>query len=105
LAEFNMIEPEMAFADLQDNMRNAEAYVKAIVRHVLKECEEDLAFFEKFYDKTLMARLKTVRVWDLCLGRGGWRAIITACRLHRHLQKRHIPLESPRRNRSPIFLT
>ncbi|TFJ87667.1 hypothetical protein NSK_001017 [Nannochloropsis salina CCMP1776] len=60
LAEFNMIEPEMAFADLQDNMRNAEAYVKAIVRHVLKECEEDLAFFEKFYDKTLMARLKTL---------------------------------------------
>jgi len=76
LAEFNMIEPEMAFADLQDNMRNAEAYVKAIVRHVLKECEEDLAFFEKFYDKTLMARLNTVRVWDLFSeGVGGERSL------------------------------
>ncbi|KAM3576217.1 hypothetical protein VYU27_001925 [Nannochloropsis oceanica] len=60
LAEFNMIEPEMAFADLKDNMRNAEAYVKAIVGHILKECGEDLAFFEKFYDKTLVGRLNTL---------------------------------------------
>jgi len=70
LAEFNMIEPEMAFADLRDNMANAEAYVKAIVGHVLKECGEDLAFFEKFYDKTLVGRLNTVG----CKGgrEGGW---------------------------------
>ena len=67
LAEFNMIEPEMAFADLRDNMANAEAYVKAIVGHVLKECGEDLAFFEKFYDKTLVGRLTTVRWGE------GWR--------------------------------
>ncbi len=60
LAEFNMIEPEMAFADLQDNMSNAEAYVQAIVKHVLAHCQEDLAFFEKFYDKTLLARLNTL---------------------------------------------
>lgn len=74
LAEFNMIEPEMAFADLKDNMRNAEAYVKAIVGHTLKECGEDLAFFEKFYDKTLVGRLNTVKLGRGEIGREGGRA-------------------------------
>ncbi len=55
-----MIEPEMAFADLRDNMANAEAFVKSVVGHVLEKCGEDLAFFEKFYDMTLLARLNTV---------------------------------------------
>lgn len=61
LAEFNMIEPEMAFADLQDNMANAEAFVKSVVGHVLDTCGEDLQFFGKFYDKALLDRLNTVR--------------------------------------------
>lgn len=56
-----MIEPEMAFADLKDDMANAEAFVQAVVRHVLQECAEDMAFFQKFYDKTLLQRLQTVR--------------------------------------------
>jgi asparaginyl-tRNA synthetase len=60
LAEFNMIEPEMAFADLQDDMANAEGFVKAVVGHVLQHCQEDLTFFEKFYDKGLTDRLQTV---------------------------------------------
>ncbi|GBF89590.1 asparaginyl-tRNA synthetase [Raphidocelis subcapitata] len=46
LAEFWMIEPEIAFADLEDDMACAEAYLKHCTRHILKHCEEDLAFFE-----------------------------------------------------------
>jgi len=60
LAEFHMIEPEMAFADLFAAMGNAEAYVKYVVQHVLLHCVEDLAFFEKFNDKNLLARLDTL---------------------------------------------
>lgn len=56
-----MIEPEMAFADLRDNMANAEAFVKSVVGHVLEKCGEDLQFFAKFYDKALLDRLNTVR--------------------------------------------
>jgi asparaginyl-tRNA synthetase len=58
LAEFNMIEPEMAFADLQDDMDNAEAFVKHVTAHVLQNCEDDLAFFSQFYDKELLGRLE-----------------------------------------------
>lgn len=57
LAEFHMIEPEMAFADLFAAMDNAEGYVKHTVKHVLKTCQTDLDFFGKFMDKTLMERL------------------------------------------------
>ena len=60
LAEFNMIEPEMAFADLTADMANAEAFVKSVVEYVLENCKEDLTFFSKFYEKTLMERLNTV---------------------------------------------
>lgn len=47
LAEFWMIEPEMAFYDLEDNMNLAEEFVKSVVSHVLENCEDDLAFLEK----------------------------------------------------------
>lgn len=57
LAEFHMIEPEMAFCDMFQAMTNAENYVKHVVRHALKVCETDLAFFGKFMDKTLSQRL------------------------------------------------
>eukprot|EP00908_Phaeocystis_cordata_P004601 Transcript_14997.p1 GENE.Transcript_14997~~Transcript_14997.p1 ORF type:complete len:582 (-),score=276.45 Transcript_14997:123-1868(-) len=57
LAEFWMIEPEMAFADLQDDMDNAEAFVKFAVAKALQECREDLEFFEKFYEEGLLAKL------------------------------------------------
>ena len=46
-----MIEPEMAFADLSDDMDNAEAYVKYVVRHVLDTCADDLTVFTNFVDK------------------------------------------------------
>jgi asparaginyl-tRNA synthetase len=60
LAEFHMVEPEMAFADLDSAMDNAEGMVKFVVKHVLDSCDEDLTFFNKFYDKELKTRLTKV---------------------------------------------
>lgn len=60
LAEFNMVEPEMAFADLESSMDNAENMLKYVVGEVLEKCGEDLTFFTKFYDKELKARLEKV---------------------------------------------
>lgn len=57
LAEFHMLEPEMAFADLEAAMDNAESMLKFTVSSVLESCDEDLTFFSKFYDKKLKARL------------------------------------------------
>ncbi len=59
-AEFWMVEPEMAFADLNDYMDTAEAMVKYVIRFVMKECPEDLAFFNKFVDTGLIERLNNV---------------------------------------------
>ena len=58
LAEFWMIEPEMAFADLQDDMDNAEAFVKFAVAQALEHCPDDLEFFDQFYEKGLLDKLK-----------------------------------------------
>lgn len=59
-AEFWMIEPEMAFADLSDDMDVAEAMVKYIIRHVMKTCSDELAFLNNFVDKGLIDRLNNV---------------------------------------------
>ena len=59
-AEFWMIEPEMAFADLSDDMDVAEAMVKHIIRHVMKTCPDELAFLNSFVDKGLLSRLNNV---------------------------------------------
>ncbi len=58
LAELWMIEPEMAFADLKDNMDNAENYIKYVIQYVFDNCYEDLQFFDKFIEKNLIQRLK-----------------------------------------------
>lgn len=58
LAEFHMVEPEMAFADLDSAMENAEQMLKFVVKHVVENCQEDLTFFQKFYDKGLITRLE-----------------------------------------------
>lgn len=58
LAEFNMVEPEMAFADLDSAMNNAENMLKFVVGEALEKCNEDLDFFTKFYDKGLKDRLQ-----------------------------------------------
>ena len=61
LAEFWMVEPELAFADLQDDMDCAEAYLKHCLLHVLEHCDEDLEFFEKNIAKdNLRERLRSV---------------------------------------------
>jgi len=58
LAEFHMVEPEMAFCDLNGAMDNAEAMLKFTVKRVLDNCQEDLGFFQQFYDKGLQKRLE-----------------------------------------------
>jgi len=60
LAEFWMIEPEMAFYDITDNMDLAEDFLKSLVSYALEHCFDDLEFLQKMYDKELIARLKGV---------------------------------------------
>ena len=60
LAEFWMIEPEVAFYDINDNMDLAEDFIKYCVRWALDNCQEDLAFLNKMVDKTLLDRLHFV---------------------------------------------
>jgi asparaginyl-tRNA synthetase len=64
LAEFWMIEPEMAFYALEDNMRLAEDFLKFIIRYVLDHCREDLEFFNQFIEKTVLATLEHVAESD-----------------------------------------
>ena len=59
-AEFWMIEPELAFADLSDDMNCAEDMVKFIISYVMEHCEEELAFLNKFVDTGLLDRLNNV---------------------------------------------
>ena len=59
-AEFWMIEPEMAFADLEDDMETAEAMIRFIIRSVLDQCPEEMAFLNRFVDPGLIARLEGV---------------------------------------------
>lgn len=60
LAEFWMIEPEMAFADITDNMDSAEGYLKYVLNYVMENCEEDMQFFEKHVSPGLLERLQKV---------------------------------------------
>ena len=59
-AEFWMIEPEMAFADLNDYMDTAEAMVKYIINRTLERCPQEMEFFNQFVDKGLLERLNNV---------------------------------------------
>ena len=59
-AEFWMIEPEIAFADLTDNMRLAEDMIKYIIAYVLENAPEEMNFFNQFVDKGLLDRLNNV---------------------------------------------
>ncbi|MFO7844567.1 MAG: asparagine--tRNA ligase [Bacteroidales bacterium] len=60
LAEFWMIEPEMAFYDIHDDMDLAEDFLKYLVSYALENCAEDLEFLNKMFDKELIERLKFV---------------------------------------------
>ncbi len=63
-AEFWMIEPEIAFADLNDNMELAWDMIKYIINHVLKKCRQELEFFNNFVDKGLLERLEKLVASD-----------------------------------------
>jgi aspartyl/asparaginyl-tRNA synthetase len=80
-----MIEPEIAFCDLNLNMRVAEHMVKAVIEAVLAKCDEDMAFFHKRVDEGLMARLQKT------LAGRPHAAVCRACRVSRvvRLTKRH----------------
>lgn len=55
-----MIEPEMAFADINDNMENAEAYLKFVLAYVLEPCELELNFFDQFISKGIVERISAI---------------------------------------------
>lgn len=59
-AEFWMVEPEIAFADLSDDMNLAEDMIKFVIKYVMVECEQDIAFLNQFVDKGLIERLTAV---------------------------------------------
>ena len=63
-AEFWMVEPEMAFCDLHDDMDVAEAMLKYVIRSVMDNCPDELAMLNKFVDKGLLARLEHVASSD-----------------------------------------
>lgn len=64
LAEFWMIEPEMAFYDLDDNMELAEDLLKYLIQYALDNCMEDIEFLNKMFDPELIERLKLVAQSD-----------------------------------------
>lgn len=64
LAEFWMIEPEMAFYEIKDNMDLAEEFLKYLINYALTHCADDLAFLESMYDKELTDRLRFVVAHD-----------------------------------------
>jgi asparaginyl-tRNA synthetase len=63
-AEFWMIEPEIAFADLQDDMRLAEDMVRGVIDKVMEQAPDELVFLNEFVDKQLISRLNHVRTSD-----------------------------------------
>lgn len=60
LAEFWMVEPEIAFADLEDDAALAEDFLKFVIQKVMTDCEDDIAFFNEHVDKNLISRLQAV---------------------------------------------
>ena len=64
VAEFWMVEPEMAFCDLEGNMDLAEEIIKYLTSYILDECKDDLELFAKFVDKSLMSTLENVASSD-----------------------------------------
>lgn len=60
LAEFWMIEPEVPFCELTDNMQLAEEFIKAIIRDTLEQCPEDMQFFQERIDPTVLATARTI---------------------------------------------
>ena len=59
-AEFWMIEPEIAFADLGDDMQLASDMIKYVLKYVMEQCPDEMQFFNNFYDKTLIERINNI---------------------------------------------
>ncbi len=64
IAEFWMIEPEMAFCDIHDNMDLAEEFLKYLIRYTMENCKDDLEFLNSMIDKELLERLEFVTAQD-----------------------------------------
>ena len=79
-AEFWMVEPEMAFADLGDYMDNAEAMIKYVIKTVLEKCPDEINFFTSFVDKGLKERLEHVANSDF--GRVSYTEAVEMLKLH-----------------------
>ena len=60
LSEFWMVEPEMPFYDLDDNMALAESFIRTVIREVLEKCPDDMQFFNERIDKTILATLENI---------------------------------------------
>lgn len=60
LAEFWMVEPEMAFADLEDDMKVAESFIQDLFKHILDNCGDDMDFFNDRIDKTVIQTLESI---------------------------------------------
>lgn len=60
MSEFWMIEPEMAFADIQDDMNLGQEFVQYLVKYTMEECAEDLELFARFVDRNLMSTLENI---------------------------------------------
>jgi asparaginyl-tRNA synthetase len=60
-AEFWMLEPEIAFADLADDMQLAEEMIKFLIQYILRECPEEMEFFNKFIDISLLEKLESLQ--------------------------------------------
>lgn len=81
-AEFWMIEPEIAFADLKDDMMVAESMLKYVIRYVLEQAPEEMAFFNSFVDKGLLERLN--HVVDSDFGHVTYTEAIDILKKHNH---------------------
>ena len=86
-AEFWMIEPEIVFADLEDNMALAEDMIKYVLRYVMEQCPRELEFFNNFVDNGLLERLNHVVNSDF--------AVCTYTEAVERLQKADVPFEYP----------
>lgn len=66
LAEFWMLEPEMAFCELDENISCATSYLTYCINYLFRHCSDDLSFFEKFYDKQLTQKLNVTYLFFVC---------------------------------------
>jgi asparaginyl-tRNA synthetase len=113
-AEFWMIEPEMAFADLNDYMDTAEAMIKSIINYVMDKCPDEMAFFNSFVDKGLVDRLKHVASSDF--GRVSYTEAVEILKAHNDqfdykvewgcdLQTEHERFLTEQVYQKPVFVT